>query len=445
MSLHLCGKNGIGGQPGECMTKRIAIATIGTLGDVRPYLALAIELKARGYSVVFGTNADFEDVITANGIEFFSLGTRMQDWLQQSGFESAMSQSLLLNIPQLLKEGQSVVEKAARNAWKMTQGADAIIVHINTSFGIDIAEALGIPVIMTALQPLNPTKEFPICAYQWPDLGPALNRLSYVTVSVQQAYYDMPRDRLRQELMGLPPRKRGGLFRDSAGKTLPILYGFSSQVIVRPRDWPANAVITGYWRMKDENDWTPSPDLDAFLKAGPKPVYIGFGSMPFGSQRNTQILKQAVEAWGGRALVSRGWGGIDPKDLPPNIFSLSHAPHEKLFPLVSGVVHHGGAGTTAAGFYAGKPTFIVPQAYDQPYWGRRVRELGVGPRPVRLRNLTPELLTNALRQLTTNKAYAANAEALAQKLKQEDGLLVAANFIDSILEDERTMARVGAR
>lgn len=428
------------------MSKRIAIATIGTLGDVRPYIALALELKARGYDVVFGTNADFESVITKAGIEFQSLGTKMQDWLQDSGFESAMSQGLLLSFPQLLKEGQAVVERAARNAWQMAQGCDAVIVHMNTSFGIDIAEALDIPVIMTALQPLSPTKEFPICAYTWPDLGPALNRLSYVAVSVQQAYYDMPRDRLRQELMGLAPRKRGGLFKDSRGRSLPILYNFSTHVIPRPRDWPANAVVTGYWRLQDTSDWTPSPELKAFLDAGSKPVYIGFGSMPFGSKRNTQILKDAVRAWGGRALVARGWGGIDPNDLPDNIFSISEAPHEKLFPLLAGVVHHGGAGTTAAGLYAGRPTFVVPQAYDQPYWGRRVRELGCGPRHVRLKNLTPDLLARKLDDLTSNKAYAANAAAVGQKLKQEDGLVIAADFIDSLLEDDApVMARAAAQ
>jgi sterol 3beta-glucosyltransferase len=415
------------------MTKRIAIATIGTMGDVLPYLALATELQKRGYSVVFGTNADFEDVITKAGVEFFSLGTHIKDWLQQSGFEGAMSQSLLVNFPSILKQGQDVVERAARNTWKMAQGADAIVVHINTSFGIDIAEALDIPVIMTALQPLNPTREFPICAYQWPNLGPAFNRLSYVIMSIQQAYYDFPRDRLRKELMGLKPRRRGGLFRDSDGNRLPILYNFSAHVSPRPRDWKETSVITGYWRFDDTSDWTPSPEFQAFLDAGPAPVYIGFGSMPFGSARNTQILREAVAAWGGRAVVSKGWGGINATDLPDTFFAIDHAPHDKLFPLMAAVVHHGGAGTTSAGLHAGKPTFVVPQTYDQPYWGRRIRNLGCGPSPVPLKNLTPEKLTKALVQLTGTPAYATNAQAIAKKLAKENGTKVAADYLEATL------------
>ncbi|ODT68028.1 MAG: hypothetical protein ABS75_21960 [Pelagibacterium sp. SCN 63-23] len=416
------------------MRKRVAIATIGTSGDVRPYLALAIELKKHGHDVVLGTNADFEGLVTSHGIEFHNLGTKIQDWLQQSRFDNAISQMKLHHVPKLLSEGQALVEKAARNSWVMAQGADAIVVNINTSFGIDIAEALNIPVIMTAMQPLNPTREFPICAYEVPDLGPTFNKLSYIAMNIQQGYYDLPRDRVRKELMGLGPRKRGGLFKDSYGNNLPTLYNFSSIVSPRPRDWPQTAVVTGFWFLDDNGGWTPPDDLKHFLDSGPPPVYIGFGSMPFGAERNTKLLRVALKKWGGRAIVSRGWGGIKPDDLPNTVFAVSEAPHDKLFPLVAAVVHHGGAGTTAAGLRAGKPTFTVPQAYDQRYWGRRVRALGCGPAPVRLRNLTPDILANALRELTTNPTMKTNAERIGKALSEERGLETAVNFIEATID-----------
>lgn len=423
------------------MGKRVAIATIGTSGDVRPYLALALALKKEGHDVVLGTNSDFEELVTSYGIEFHSLGSRIQDWLQESRFDNAISQMKLHHYPAILREGQALVERAARDAWAMSQGADAIVVNINTSFGIDIAEALGIPVIMTAMQPLNPTREFPICAYEVPDLGPTFNKLSYIAMNLQQAYYDMPRDRVRKQLMGLGARKRGGLFKDSNGNNLPILYNFSALVSPRPRDWPQTAVVTGFWFLEDNSGWEPPPELLQFLNDGPPPVYIGFGSMPFGAERNTQILRSALEQWGGRAIVSRGWGGINPADLPNTVFAVSEAPHDKLFPLVSAVVHHGGAGTTAAGLRAGKPTFTVPQAYDQRYWGRRVRALGAGPAPVRLRSLTPELLANALHQMTTNKAMMANAAAVGQALTDEHGLETAVHFIEATIHASEAGAR----
>jgi sterol 3beta-glucosyltransferase len=417
------------------MVKRIAIATIGTQGDVQPYVSLALALQQSGYSVVMGAPSDFEDMIVAHGIEFVSLGSNMQSFLTQARFENAMSQSMLINAPALLRQGQMIVDTAARLSWEMAQGADAIIANMNTSFAIDIAEALKIPVIMSALQPLNTTSEFPLCMYYGPTFGRALNRLSYTTMTVQQIYYNLPRNRLRRELMGLESRKKGGFFKDTAGVALPTLYAYSALVSARPRDWPKSAIVTGFWSLPDTSDWQPSEAFRAFLSQGEAPVYIGFGSMPFGAERNTQILKEAVELWGGRVVVARGWGGINPNDLPANIFAIEKAPHDKLFKYVKAVVHHGGAGTTSAGLLLGKPTFIVPQTVDQPYWGRRVYELGCGPKPVRLRRLTPEILASALADLTGNPSYQLAAEALASRLHAEDGAGRAIKVIERVMNN----------
>jgi sterol 3beta-glucosyltransferase len=426
---------------GRCMKKRIAIATIGTSGDVRPYLALALELKNAGHDVILGTNADFQHLVESHGIEFFNLGTRIQDWLNDSRFDDAVSKMKIHQFPQILRKGQDLVETAARNSWTMAQGADAIVVNINTSFGIDIAEALNIPVIMTAMQPLNPTREFPISAYEIPDLGPTFNKLSYISMNFQQAYFDLPRDRLRKELMGLGPRKKGGLFKDSLGNNLPTLYTYSSLVSPRPRDWPQTAVVTGFWFLDDRTGWKPSAELQTFLDAGPAPVYIGFGSMPFGSDRNTEILRGAINLWGGRAIVSRGWGGINTDDLPDTVFAVDEAPHDKLFPLCSAVVHHGGAGTTAVGLRAGRPTFTVPQAYDQRYWGRRVRALGCGPAPIRQREMTQEKLADALHAVTSNKQMAINAHNIGEALMQERGLETSVTFIEATIAGAAAGAR----
>jgi len=417
------------------MAKRIAIATVGTQGDVQPYVSLAVALQQRGYSVVLGAPNDFEQFIGSYGIEFRSLGGSMQEFLTQARFENAMSQSLLINGPALLRQGQMIVDTAARLAWEMAQGADAIIGNMNTSFIIDIAEALKIPAIMSALQPLNTTSEFPLCMYYGATFGPALNRLTYTTMTVQQIYYNLPRNRLRRELMGLDSRKKGGFFKDTHGVGLPTLYAYSSLVSPRPRDWPKSAIVTGFWGLPDNSEWQPSEEFRAFLAAGEAPVYIGFGSMPFGAERNTQILKDAVKLWGGRVVVARGWGGINPDDLPSEIFAIERAPHDKLFKYVRAVVHHGGAGTTAAGLNHGKPTFIVPQTVDQPYWGRPVHELGCGPKPIRLRRLTPELLAAALADLSTNPSYQLAAEALASRLGAEDGTDRAIKVIERVMNN----------
>ncbi|UXN73098.1 hypothetical protein N8D56_19100 [Devosia sp. A8/3-2] len=233
-----------------------------------------------------------------------------------------MSQSMLINGPSLLRRGQQIVDTAARHARNMCRGADMLILNMNTSFGIDIAEALHVPAVMVALQPLNSTSEFPLCIYYGADFGPAFNKLTYTAMTVQQIYYNLPRNKLRRELMGLDSRKKGGFFRNTDGTPLTTLYPYSPEISPRPRDWPKSAIVTGYWQLKDRTDWQPSEAFQKFLSEGEAPVYIGFGSMPFGAERNTKILKEAVGMWGGRAVVARGWGGINPQDLPDTIFAI---------------------------------------------------------------------------------------------------------------------------
>ncbi len=417
--------------------KRIVFATIGTRGDVQPYLALAVALRSRGYSVVFGATEEFESLITSYGVEFHSLGPSIAEFLHQSRFEKAMSQSLLINGPALLRQGQRILDTAAHRAWVMAQGADLILLNMNVSFGIDIAEALDIPVIMMALQPMTTTNEFPFCAYDGPDFGKAFNQFTHAVTVLQQAYYDLPRNKWRRELMGLERRKKGGFFKDTKGRHLTTLYAYSTFVSPRPHDWPKSAIVTGYWQLPDNTGWEPSPEFRAFLKAGPAPVYVGFGSMPFRAEENTRVLREAMALWGGRAVVARGWGGINPEDLPTSVFAFDSAPHDKLFKHVAAVVHHGGAGTTAAGLHAGKPTFVVPQTVDQPFWGRRVFELGCGPAPVRLRRLTPESLADSLHDLTNSRIFAANAKRIAKELADEDGTGTAADHIEHVLASYR--------
>ena len=418
------------------MTKRIAMATLGTQGDIQPYVALASALKERGYSVVLGTTDDFEQMVTSYGIEFWSLGSSMREFVKQTQFDKAMNKSLLVNAPGLLRQGQRIVDRAARASWEMCQGADCIVLNMNTSFTIDIAEALDIPAIVAALQPLNSTSEFPLCIYYGPTFGKTINRLTYSTMTVQQIYYNLPRNKLRRELMGLGPRKNGGFFKDTDGTPLWTLNAYSELLSPRPRDWPKTSIVTGFWHLPDNSGWEPSDEFQAFLAKGDQPIYVGFGSMPFGADRNTDILRDAVKLWGGRVVVARGWGGIRPDELPSeHVYVIDRAPHDQLFKYVRAVVHHGGAGTTAAGLHLGKPTFVVPQMVDQPYWGRRVYELGCGPKPVRRRKLTPELLADALHDLDTNPEYVKRAGEIGEQLRAEDGTGKAIKVIERVMNN----------
>lgn len=426
------------------MGKRVAIAAIGTMGDVQPFVALSKTLLKRGYSVILCTTSDFEGFVTGHGIEFHNLGADIQAFIRQSQFDNAMSKNLLLYAPSLLRQGQQILREACKQLWIAAQGADCIVFHQTTNFAIDIAEALDIPAIMTAFQPINPTGEFPHFSYDGPpldplfnriSLDPLFNRLSYVIQAAQQSYYDFPRDRMRAKLLGLRSRKRNGFSKNAFGENIPALHAYSPTLSPRPGDWPETTVVTGFWRLEDDSGWKPDAAFQRFLDAGPPPVYLGFGSMPWGAARNTEIITKALKLWGGRVVIGQGWGGIKAEDLPDTVYSISRAPHTELFKYVSAVVHHGGAGTTHTGLYAGRPTFVVPQFFDQPYWGKRVYELGCGPAPVRLRKLTPGLLATALEDLSTDTSYAAAARELRERLLNEDGAGYAADVVEETISD----------
>lgn len=445
------------------MKKRIAIATIGTLGDVQPFVALALALQKRGFSAVLGTTGDFEEFVTSHGVEYFSLGGDIQAFLRQSQFDDAMTKSVLLHAPGLLRDGTKVLKQAARQAWEMAQGADALVFQNNTTFCIDIAEALGIPAIMTVFQPLNPTAEFPFFGYDGqpldpllyrfnrepfaksPSVDPVINKLTYWMQKAQQTYWDWPRDRLRRNVLGLKPKKKGGFLTNSHGVPLPTLHAYSGIISPAPGDWPDTNVITGFWRLEDRTGWAPPPAFQEFLSKGEAPIYLGFGSMSFGAQRNSDIITKALKMWGGRAVIGKGWGGVKPEMLPDTVHVIDRAPHGLLFEHVKAVVHHGGAGTTHTGLYAGRPSFAVPQFFDQPYWGRLLYEIGVGPQPVRLRKLTPHILAAALEDLSTTPAYERAAAELRGRLLLEDGTNRAVDVIEETIADHGGTAQVDHR
>jgi UDP:flavonoid glycosyltransferase YjiC (YdhE family) len=422
------------------MSKRIAIATIGTMGDVLPYISLAKALKKHGYDVVLGAPIDFEGLIKKHGIEFHNLGQSIRSFVTQTSFDDTFSKNHIINMPNLLAQGLKIIDAGALKTWDMVQSADAIIVNINTCFGIDMAEALNIPVIMSGLQPIHSTKEFPLYLYSGPNFGTLFNRLSYAAASVQQAYFDLPRFKIRNKL-GLNPIHNGGFAKDAQGNDLTTLYAYSELISPKPKDWSKKSFVTGFWRVPDIDDWKPSIEFLAFLNAGEKPIYIGFGSMPFGAKQNTKILIDAAKKWGGRVVIATGWGGLKSDGLPPEIFAIKNAPHDKLFKYMAAVVHHGGAGTTAAGLYAGCPTFVLPQAVDQPFWGQCVHELKCGPKPIALQKLTSDILAKGLSDIYNNPIYKKNASALSKKLEKEIGAKNAVKKIEGVMRNYKNLSR----
>ncbi len=244
--------------------------------------------------------------------------------------------------------------------------------------------------------------------------------------------YRRPINEWRRDRLGLPPPKGEDRLR---GKPVTKLYAYSPSVVPRPADWDESSVVTGYWFLDAPGDWRPQPALVEFLQAGSPPVYMGFGSMFMnGGERKTETVLNALKLAGQRGIIATGWGGLTAENAPQGTFVLDAAPHDWLFPQVAAVVQHGGAGTTGAALRAGKPTVICPFVGDQPFWGRRVAALGVGPPPIPQRKLTAESLANAIEKAVTDQDMRQRAASLGEAIRAEDGVGQAIAIINSQIE-----------
>lgn len=294
---------------------------------------------------------------------------------------------------------------------------------------------MGIPAFATNLQPLGRTGEHSNPLLSLPDWTPsAINRFSYRVV--EQVFWQVSRPLLRPHVRDRLPI--WGHFHELYKGPGPALFAYSPLVAPRPRDWKPWMHTTGYWRPSPA-DWQPPEGLEDFLAAGPT-VCIGFGSMH--SRRIARIVDTALDALarnGRRALILTGWSGYAAHctGQDGNVFVTGDAPHDWLFPRVSAVVHHGGAGTTAAALRAGVPSVILPFFFDQGFWGQRLAACGLGPPPIAFYRLSTAALARALDAAESSHDMRCRLQRLSAKLRQEDGVGRAVAILGQALDKVR--------
>ncbi|MEQ0563996.1 nucleotide disphospho-sugar-binding domain-containing protein [Amycolatopsis sp. NEAU-NG30] len=418
------------------------LLTHGSRGDVQPFAALASALAGAGHDVVLAVPASSAGQAQAHCPRVIPLddGTnKLVDdraaWeAVERNFRGLRGKRLGLR---LLRRNRIAMARVFGDLAALAGQDDAdVVVHQVNVPGHAIAERLGVAAVPVCLQPFwVPTPSFPDPLLPFP-VPAAFHRASYATTrTFVRALTGSPR-KFRAAL-GLPRRRFAhDPLRRPDGGPAPVLQAFSRHVLP-PRAWYPEPVHTPGFFFLPPSPWTPPADLAAFLAAGEPPVYLGFGSM-VGSDpaRTGRIVAAAVRAAGVRAVVALGRGGIRPDGLGPGTFCLTQAPHDWLFPRMAAVVHHGGAGTTAAALAAGRPQVVCPFMFDQPYFGRRLAALGVAPPPQPLRELTADGLARAIGDAVAG-TLPARARELGELIRAEDGTGEAVKVLEALTTADR--------
>ena len=409
---------------------KVLITTFGTRGDIQPFVALGKGLKAAGHDVAICTSDGFQSFVEEHDVPYVFMDNELLRLSQAALGETGGIGDTL----SIIRKMVPAIRRSMDDEWNaaFTLQPDLIIYHPKCLGSYHVAEKLQISAMMSLPLPFyTPTREFPVPFFSNIQLGRWFNHFSYQFIGLSAAMYGRTINDFRVKTLGLPPLGRfPDLLTRSDGSPIPILYPYSAHVLPVPKDFPPHVHVTGYWFLDHAAEWRPEPDLVRFLEAGTMPVYVGFGSVGGRkSEKRTRIILDALEKSGQRGLLASGWGGLKAADLPANVFMIESVPHDWLFPWVAAVVHHGGAGTTAAGLRAGKPAIICPFMADQPFWGKLLYQLGAGTKPIPQRRLTAGGLAQAITTAVQDEMMKRRAVELGEKIRAEDGVAHAVEVI----------------
>ncbi|XP_065046794.1 sterol 3-beta-glucosyltransferase UGT80B1 isoform X2 [Musa acuminata AAA Group] len=427
---------------------KIAILVVGTRGDVQPFIAFAKKLQEFGHRVRLATHVNFSTFVKSCGLEFYPLGG---DPRVMAGY-MARNKGFILSGPAEIntqrKQLKEIIDSLLPACTEsdldsgMPFRAQAIIANPPAYGHLHVAEALGVPLHIFFTMPWTPTNEFPHPFARVPQS--AAYRLSYLIVDliVWWGIRGFIND-FRKRKLKLPPIAYFSTYHGSISH-LPTGYMWSPHLVPKPTgtkislpfaDWGALVDVVGFCFLNLGTEYQPEKEFVQWIEQGPKPIYIGFGSMPLeDAKKTTTIILEALRETGQRGIISRGWGDLGSlSEVPVDVYLLGDCPHDWLFPHCAAVVHHGGAGTTASGLRAGCPTTIVPFFGDQFFWGERIHAIGVGPAPIPISELNVERLSSAIEFMLDPEMCTME---LAKQIEIEDGVATAVDAFHKHLPPE---------
>ncbi len=419
----------------------ISILTYGSRGDVQPYLALALGLQKAGHTVKLVAPHRFAALAASCQVPFVPLAGDPEEISKRINDVGENP----FRVAQVIRDFVfSITPEVSRASFAAAEGADLLIHSFLFTTGMHSwAREHQLPDVSIQYMPVfAPTRAFPNPAFAQVPPGPFSTLTHWLT---EQIMWTGGNCGYKPALAAHPeisyPTKLYWPFRDSPERSrTPLLFAYSPSVLPRPGEWGAEVHVTGYFFLDDE-PYQPPEALIRFLEAGPPPICITFGSM---INRQAEKIQQAIVAAvtqsRQRAIFLTGWGDWKTQSDSENLLYLQAVPHSWLLPRCKLVIHHGGAGSTAAGLRAGIPNIVVPHTADQPFWGKRVQALGAGPTPIPVKKLTVNRLLTAIAE-AENPAVIAAAEAVGRLIRAENGVQAAV----SLIEQEQSAFKSGRK
>lgn len=424
--------------------KKVVMLTIGSRGDVQPFVSLGLELIDRGYDVKIVTHSCFEDFIKKHDIEFYPLSCDPRELMRLCISNSMISvnfvkdslETFLPLIPSLLQE-----------AWQGCKDANILISTPTSLAGYHIAEKLQIPFYNAFTMPFTYTNEQKNVMTMMSSkkekqtwYKSVYNYLvEYVGDGTIWLTIRNNVNRWRVNTLGL--HEKGYFEADKFifhDQKIFTLYCYSSAIYQRPSDWEENIHVTGYWRNNVDENFSPSEDLQRFLRKHKNPVFVSFGSI---SLPNPEIMYKTLirvcKRFNQPIIICKGWTQYDiqPEEM---VFIIDEISYDFLLPYVKFMIHHGGAGTTASCVYHKKPMLIIPFFGDQFFWGSRISELGIG-KVLNFKDVDPKdtsegVLYDAIKDLVTSDHCQNMINKIGDIVIREDGIKNAINIIETSLQ-----------
>ncbi len=414
---------------------RIAIFTLGSRGDVQPYVAIGREAIKNGHSVVICTGESFRGFIEDNGIEYAKADLDLMALLKTKEGQEIFNNGTK-HIIKAMKYAKENVNPAYRNTmeqfYNCAKDADIIIYHPKALGTQDIALNLDIPCICMSPVPfIYPIEEFPnLIVSSKGNFGKILNKLTYLSMKYAEASNIKEINDFIEKVLKQPKRKIGVYTYDIDNKEIPIIYPVSKYLFTEVKSWIDKVYLSGFVFLDNEEEVLSDEIID-FIDKKSAPIVISFSSMPLkNSNRFKEILIEALNKTKNRAIVLTGISGMS-FESEENILGIPSAPHNLLFSLAKGIMHHGGVGTMASALKSGKPQLIMPFSVDQPFWANRLYNQGYALRPILEKDVTVDKLIKLFNEMD-RKENIDRAIRIKEKLECENGNKNIISYIEKI-------------